>query len=438
MSYIDKMQVGEETYEIKDSSAARASDIATLETAIAGKQDNLNQAQLTAVNSGIDSTKVGQIATNTNDIDAIEGKIPAQATSSNQLADKDFVNSSVATNTAYYISDNGEPFDSLADLEAYSGTLTNNDYAFVVGTDAAGNTTYTRYKYNADTETWAEEYVLNNSSFTAEQWATINSGITSGDVTKLSGLANIKTIGSNLSLDSNGELSATDTTYTNFTGTDGTTAGAAGLVPAPATTDADKYLKSDGTWNTVPAGPTIVQTTGTSTTDVMSQNAVTGMVFKKTTTTEGGSDTIVVIGQNAAAATAGNPTNTVIGTNARGGTNTNQVGNTVVGAFASTGSNVGGTAIGHNANAMASHGVAVGRNSSANFTGAIALGASSLATAKGQMNIGTTSTSFGYNDSNYRLLTGLYDGQSAHDAATVGQLPAVLINSQFNQILEAA
>lgn len=154
-----------------------------------------------------------------NRITAIEEKIPAQASAQNQLADKDFVNSSVATNTANYISNNGQPFNSLAELEAYSGTLTNNDYAFVVGTDQAGNTTYTRYKYVASTDSWAEEYVLNNSSFTAVQWATINSGITSGDVSKLNNLANIQTIGTNLAL-TNGELSATDTTYTAGTGLD--------------------------------------------------------------------------------------------------------------------------------------------------------------------------------------------------------------------------
>jgi len=114
--------------------------------------------------------------------------IPEQATPQNQLADKNFVNSSVATNTANYISDNGEPFQSLADLEAYSGPLTNNDYAFVVGTDSAGNTTYTRYKYNANTGEWAEEYVLNNSSFTAAQWAAISSGITELLVQKLTDL----------------------------------------------------------------------------------------------------------------------------------------------------------------------------------------------------------------------------------------------------------
>lgn len=120
--------------------------------------------------------------------DGLLWKVPAQASRTNQLADKDFVNSSISTNTAYYISNNGQPFTSLAQLQAYSGPLTNNDYAFVVGTDAAGNTIYTRYKYNADTQAWSEEYVLNNSSFTAAQWAAINSAITSGDVEKLAAL----------------------------------------------------------------------------------------------------------------------------------------------------------------------------------------------------------------------------------------------------------
>lgn len=41
--------------------------------------------------------------------------------------------------------------------------------------------------------------------------------------------------------------------YTNFVGTDGVTAGEAGLVPAPATTDVGKVLKADGTW-AIPEG----------------------------------------------------------------------------------------------------------------------------------------------------------------------------------------
>lgn len=99
----------------------------------------------------------------------------------------DFVNSSISTNTANYISNNGEPFTSVAQLEAYSGQVTNNDYAFV--TDAH-NTYYDRYKASVDssttpaTVTWAKEYRLNNSAFTAEQWAAINSTVNS---TKVSG-----------------------------------------------------------------------------------------------------------------------------------------------------------------------------------------------------------------------------------------------------------
>ena len=161
-------------------------------------RDNIGAGTYTKPNTGIPATDFAQgvqaslekanTAVQPAALTPITELIPEQATPQNQLADKNFVNSSVATNTANYISDNGQPFQSVADLEAYTGPLTNNDYAFVVGTDSAGNTTYTRYKYNATTQTWAAEYVLNNSSFTAEQWAAISSGITALLVQKLSEL----------------------------------------------------------------------------------------------------------------------------------------------------------------------------------------------------------------------------------------------------------
>ena len=99
----------------------------------------------------------------------------------------EFVNSSIATNTANYISNNGEPFTSVEQLEAYSGPVTNNDYAFVTGTDSDGNTYYDRYKATVkdSSVTWSLEYRLNNSSFTAAQWSAINSGITSALVAKI-------------------------------------------------------------------------------------------------------------------------------------------------------------------------------------------------------------------------------------------------------------
>ena len=62
-------------------------------------------------------------------------------------------------------------------------------------------------------------------------------------------LQNKLSAGSNISIQGD-TISATDTTYSDFVGTDGTTAGTAGLVPAPTTSDAGKFLKADGTWDT--------------------------------------------------------------------------------------------------------------------------------------------------------------------------------------------
>ena len=115
-----------------------------------------------------------------NEVESIENKIPAQASSSNQLADKDFVNSSIATNTATFRG----TFNSVAELEAYSGEKDNNDYAFVTGVDSLGNTYYDRYKYNG--VSWVYEYRLNNSSFTSAQWASINSGATTQSINQIS------------------------------------------------------------------------------------------------------------------------------------------------------------------------------------------------------------------------------------------------------------
>lgn len=56
------------------------------------------------------------------------------------------------------------------------------------------------------------------------------------------------TAGTNINIANDGTISATDTTYNDFVGTDGTSAGTAGLVPAPATADAGTFLKADGTW----------------------------------------------------------------------------------------------------------------------------------------------------------------------------------------------
>ena len=117
-------------------------------------------------------------------VSAIEGKIPAQATADNQLVDKAFVNSSVATATATFrgTSDAANEAAFLVWLASLSAADA-NDYVFWRTTDAAGNTVFKRYKYNG-TE-WEWEFDLNNSSFTAEQWAAINSGLTAQQLAAL-------------------------------------------------------------------------------------------------------------------------------------------------------------------------------------------------------------------------------------------------------------
>lgn len=103
------------------------------------------------------------------DINTINSYIPDQTSIDNQLADKDFVNSSISTATATFIG----TFNSIEEI---TGDYDNNDYVFIQEIDSAGNTLYKRYKYNGSE--WIYEYTINNSGFTAEQWAAINSGIT--------------------------------------------------------------------------------------------------------------------------------------------------------------------------------------------------------------------------------------------------------------------
>ena len=114
-------------------------------------------------------------------VEDIEALIPSTASESNKLADKAFVNSSISTNTAEFKG----TYDTLAELMTVAANL--NDYGFVRGVDQLGNATFDRYKYTSS-DTWLYEYTLNNTSFTAAQWAAINSGITESLVSKLDAL----------------------------------------------------------------------------------------------------------------------------------------------------------------------------------------------------------------------------------------------------------
>ena len=207
------------------------------------------------------------------------------------------------------------------------------------------------------------------------------------------------------------------------------------------------------------AGPTVVQTIGTSQTDVMSQDAVTSMAFSygganqtqgiRLTTSEdanhasknndpsgcfvGGitnADSVSVSNRNTYATIIGNGQVgngcIAIGAGTKyqsggGGPSSTYVVNSIF-----IGASSGGT--GESSSSKASYVIGIGKNARANRSGAVALGAYSSASTKGEMNIGSTNTNYGYNSSNYRLLTGLYDPQNAHDAATKGYVDGLVGN----------
>lgn len=154
--------------------------------------DLTTAAQQAAIDSGATSTNIAQIATNTGDISDINSKIPSQATTTNQLADKAFVNSTVQTNAANFrgnwatwaavpTSENDYPAD-------YTGSKTPTVNDYLVVQDASDYTDQTlegtwRFKYSGTWATdgksgWLPEYQVNETPLTAAQLAALNSGAT--------------------------------------------------------------------------------------------------------------------------------------------------------------------------------------------------------------------------------------------------------------------
>ena len=134
------------------------------------------------------STMDTAIWTNTSDISTINWKIPSEASTSNQLADKAFVNSSINSIAAYYITKNAawDQFATYAELSAattfYSGWVvrvpTRNDYCIVQADENHDNAT-TRYIYNNG---WEYQYTVNETALTQAQLDALNSGITANKV----------------------------------------------------------------------------------------------------------------------------------------------------------------------------------------------------------------------------------------------------------------
>ena len=127
-------------------------------------------------------------------VSAINWKIPTAATTSNQLADKNYVDNSINSVAAYYITKNaaGDQFATYAELANattyYSWwvvrTPTRNDYAVVID-DENHNDETTRYSYQWTW--WQYQYTINETPLTQAQLNALNSWVTAAKVSSYDG-----------------------------------------------------------------------------------------------------------------------------------------------------------------------------------------------------------------------------------------------------------
>lgn len=278
------------------------------------------------------------------------------------------------------------------------------------------------------------------TSYTAGDGITISDDTISVDTTTIQPKL---TAGTNVSIDSEtNTISATDTTYSNFVGTDGTSAGTAGLVPAPAITDTDKYLKSDGTWASAGGGgDTVYSNKNTSNSNtggaVYIGNLNSSQEEQPDPTTTDNHYKYFWALPSANSAVAGDKSICILGKTNNEGSGSITIGDgaindrgsgIIIGGFqphsTSTLNGTNGIAIGtgvYSGEYGTEGHVAIGFASKVTHSNSIALGSRATTSRVGELNIGTGTMSEGYNNTNFRVIGGVHDGQNNHDAATVAQ-----------------
>ena len=132
------------------------------------------------------------------------------------------------------------------DLSGKQDTLTAGSNITIAqdGTISATDTTYTA---GTNVDITGGVISATDTTYTAGTNVTIdaNNVISASDTTY--------SAGTNVQIN-NGVISATDTTYSAFGGATAGTDGSSGLVPQPLIADKDKFLKGDGTWDTIQPG----------------------------------------------------------------------------------------------------------------------------------------------------------------------------------------
>lgn len=290
---ITKTQVVSERGDSEEYAASQkwvTEEVVALEGAIADEEQARKDADA-ALQDNIDAEAADREAA---DIE-LQGNIDAEA-DAREAADEDLEDAIEAEagarsdadleiwqeiNTIEAASDVVDVVGTYADLQNYdTSTLHNNDLIKVLS-DSTHNDAITYYRWNGTTFTYVgAEGPYYTTAETDALLAAKQDALTAGngidisvnneisiDQTDLSNMLphgaiefdNVPGAGGTPVVWSE-NMGQTTTialpVYDPFTGATASTAGTEGLVPAPATGDVDKYLKSDGTWGTVSAGAT--------------------------------------------------------------------------------------------------------------------------------------------------------------------------------------
>lgn len=392
----------------------------------------LTAAQLAALNSGATTALISQITTNENDIAGLETDKQDKLTAGTNI---DITNNVISADVSAQTLDN--VIDGDGDITV---DVNEDDDTLIIGTHAK-TVVITGVPATATSGTLTEEQLAalqesENSviKFNNEIYKLNDNGHEAGTLGYSHvGVENSVYMLKNITVTTSTRAWVlTVQEIDDFTGATSSAAGEAGLVPAPTTADTGKFLKGDGTWGEAGGGVNVVQNTGQSTTDVMSQKAVTDTLFYNNSlsnvqlgadATARGAAAITILGS------ANYNYSIAIGKNCyNGGSNSVAIGSSPdTNTRTRVGNLVGsGVAIGYDAYAQENRSTAVGGSTRAEGSFSAAFGSHSSATAQGEFSIGGTGLGTnGYNGTSYRKITNVYDGENAHDAATYGQLQAL-------------
>lgn len=125
-----------------------------------------------------------------------------------------------------------------ADLQAYDTSDLGDKDIIRVLVDETHDDESTYYRWNKTPQTWTYIGAIEGYYTRAQTDALLDEK------------QDTLTAGANVQINNN-VISATDTTYTHFTGATASTDGVQGLVPGPLAGDEAKFLKADGTWGDI-------------------------------------------------------------------------------------------------------------------------------------------------------------------------------------------